>query len=132
MVNVALATAAAPTYFRPLEHSGYTLLDGGVWANNPIMLAVIEALICFDITREQVDVLSLGCGDDRYVVSQMLGNDPPVLSDHDAVGIGVNLDGTPYRAGRHRVFVVIEAHQAGLRDRCRHRIEAIEPPGIGN
>jgi patatin-like phospholipase/acyl hydrolase len=70
MVHVALATAAAPTYFRPLEHGGYTLVDGGVWANNPIMLAVIEALICFDITREQIDVLSLGCGDDRYVVSQ--------------------------------------------------------------
>jgi hypothetical protein len=70
MVNVGLATAAAPSYFRPLEHSGYTLVDGGVWSNNPIMLAVIEALICFDIDRDQIDVLSLGCGDDRYVVSQ--------------------------------------------------------------
>lgn len=70
MVNVGLATAAAPTYFRPLEHGGYTLVDGGVWANNPIMLAVIEALICFDVGRDQIDVLSLGCGDDKYVVSQ--------------------------------------------------------------
>ncbi len=70
MVNVGLATAAAPTYFRPLEHGGYTLVDGGVWANNPIMLALIEALICFDVARGQIDVLSLGCGDDRYIVSQ--------------------------------------------------------------
>jgi uncharacterized protein len=69
MVTVGLATSAAPTYFRPLEHGGYTLVDGGVWANNPIMLAVIEALICFDIGRGQIDVLSIGCGDDRYVVS---------------------------------------------------------------
>ncbi len=69
MVTVGLATAAAPTYFRPLEHGGYTRVDGGVWANNPVMLAVIEALTCFDIAREQIDVLSLGCGDDRYVVS---------------------------------------------------------------
>lgn len=69
MVDVALATAAAPSYFRPLEHNGYTLVDGGVWANNPIMLAVIEALICFNIHRDQIDVLSLGCGDDRYIVS---------------------------------------------------------------
>ena len=45
MVTVGLATAAAPSYFRPLEHGGYTLVDGGVWSNNPIMLAVIEALI---------------------------------------------------------------------------------------
>jgi uncharacterized protein len=70
MVTVGLATAAAPTYFRPLEHSGYTLVDGGVWSNNPIMLAIVEALICFDIRRDQIDVFSLGCGDDRYVVSQ--------------------------------------------------------------
>jgi patatin-like phospholipase/acyl hydrolase len=33
MVKVALATSAAPTYFRPLEHNGYTLVDGGIWAN---------------------------------------------------------------------------------------------------
>jgi predicted acylesterase/phospholipase RssA len=69
MVKVGLATSAAPTYFRPLEHNGYTLVDGGVWANNPAMLAVIEAMICFDIDRDQIDLLSLGCGEDPYVVS---------------------------------------------------------------
>jgi uncharacterized protein len=69
MVDVGLATAAAPSYFRPLEHRGYTLVDGGVWANNPIMLALIEALISFDLDRDQIDILSLGCGDDKYVVS---------------------------------------------------------------
>lgn len=71
MIKTALATAAAPTYFRPLEHNGYTLVDGGVWANNPIMLAVIEAMICFDVSWDQIDVLSLGCGDDPYVVSPL-------------------------------------------------------------
>jgi patatin-like phospholipase/acyl hydrolase len=70
MVTVGLATAAAPSYFQPLEHEGYTLVDGGVWANNPVMLGVIEALTCFDIDRDQIDVLSLGCGDDKYVVSK--------------------------------------------------------------
>jgi uncharacterized protein len=70
MVTVGLATSAAPTYFRPLQHGGYTLVDGGVWANNPTMLAVVEALICFDVGRDQIDVLSVGCGDDPYVVSQ--------------------------------------------------------------
>jgi uncharacterized protein len=70
MVDVGLATAAAPSYFRPLEHRGYTLVDGGVWANNPIMLALIEALTCFDVGRDRIDIFSLGCGDDRYVVSQ--------------------------------------------------------------
>lgn len=71
MVDVGLATAAAPTYFRPLKHNGYTLVDGGVWSNNPIMLAVVEALICFDIARDKIDVLSIGCGNDKYVVSKV-------------------------------------------------------------
>jgi patatin-like phospholipase/acyl hydrolase len=69
MVTVGLATAAAPTFFRPLASAGYTFVDGGVWANNPIMLGVVEALTCFDLRRDQVEVLSLGCGDDPYVVT---------------------------------------------------------------
>jgi uncharacterized protein len=69
MITVGLATAAAPTYFRPLEHRGYVLVDGGVWINNPVMLAVIEALTCFDIGCDQIDVLTVGCGDDPFVVS---------------------------------------------------------------
>jgi len=69
MVNIALATSAAPSYYRPLEQGGYLLLDGGVWVNNPTMLAVIEALTCFHLDPARVKVLSLGCGDDPYVVS---------------------------------------------------------------
>ena len=45
-------------------------MDGGVWANNPIMLAVIEAMTCYDVTRDQIHVLSIGCGDNRYAVSR--------------------------------------------------------------
>src|ERR1044071_1874453 len=60
------------------------------------------------------------------------GDDPPVLADHDAIGIGVDLDRAPDRAGSHRVLVVVEAHQAGLRDRCRHCVESVEPARIGN
>lgn len=69
MVDVGLATSAAPTYFRPLDHGGYRLVDGGVWANNPTMIGVIEALTCFTISPDQIDVLSLGCGNEPYVVS---------------------------------------------------------------
>lgn len=70
MVNVGLATSAAPSYFQSHKQGGYTLVDGGVWANNPSMLAVIEALTAFDIERDQIDVLSIGCGDDHYVVTE--------------------------------------------------------------
>ncbi|SHM56715.1 Patatin-like phospholipase [Paracoccus solventivorans] len=69
MVTIGLATAAAPTFFRPLERGGYLLVDGGVWANNPVMLAVIEALTCFTVESNQIDVLTIGGGDDPYIIS---------------------------------------------------------------
>src|SRR5208282_5983746 len=62
----------------------------------------------------------------------MLGDGPPVLADYDALGIGMNLDRTPDRMGSYGVPVVVEAHQAGLRDRSGNDVEPIEPAGIGN
>jgi patatin-like phospholipase/acyl hydrolase len=67
MAHVAKTTSAAPAHFRPvISESGHEFIDGGVWANNPIMLAVADALACFDIRREQIKVLSLGCGQEHY------------------------------------------------------------------
>jgi patatin-like phospholipase/acyl hydrolase len=61
-VNVALATAAAPTYFPAhVAPTGVTLLDGGLWANNPSMVGVVEALAILDQPRDAIRVLSLGC-----------------------------------------------------------------------
>jgi patatin-like phospholipase len=68
MLKVALATSAAPSYYRPLRAAGYTFVDGGVWANNPVMIALVEALASFDVSREQIRILSLGCGEGLYSV----------------------------------------------------------------
>lgn len=66
MVDVALMTAAAPVYFQAFDHDGYRYVDGGVWANNPTMIAVVEALTVFEIEPEQLRILSLGCGREPY------------------------------------------------------------------
>jgi uncharacterized protein len=34
------------------------------------MIALIDVLSCFDVPRESVRILSLGCGDDAYVVDR--------------------------------------------------------------
>jgi hypothetical protein len=44
MVDVALATSSAPTYFPVHEHNEFLYADGGVWANNPSMCGLLEAL----------------------------------------------------------------------------------------
>ena len=49
-VDVALATSAAPTYFPIAELPSYNnkqFIDGGVWANNPSQVGLIEALTHF-------------------------------------------------------------------------------------
>ena len=62
MWAVAMATSAAPTYFPafrlPGDHT--RLMDGGVWANNPAMVGVTEAVSMFGQRLEDIRVLSLG------------------------------------------------------------------------
>lgn len=64
-VDVALATSAAPTYFPLAEipHYDYKqFVDGGVWANNPSMIGLIEALTYFvgkDKEYDGIQILSI-------------------------------------------------------------------------
>jgi patatin-like phospholipase/acyl hydrolase len=59
-VNVALATSAAPTYLPSMPLDGARLIDGGVWANNPAMVALTEAVGPLSIPLQQIRVFSLG------------------------------------------------------------------------
>ena len=62
MVDVALATTAAPTYFPTHKGVGQALyIDGGLWANNPVGNAVVEAISWLGISPQRIRVLSLGC-----------------------------------------------------------------------
>jgi uncharacterized protein len=57
MVDAAHATSAAPTYFEPVRLDGATLIDGGVFAVNPSLVAYAEL-------RGKLDLLlSLGTGE---------------------------------------------------------------------
>lgn len=75
MVKVALSTSAAPTYFKPLDDDGYYFLDGGLWANDPIMVGLTDALTSFDVDRGNVRILSISCGESPFTVKkkQMTG-----------------------------------------------------------
>lgn len=66
MADAALATSAAPTYFPPYhvtdDNLGY-FVDGGVFANNPSIVAISEALYSGAATDlGSIRMLSLGTG----------------------------------------------------------------------
>ncbi len=59
--KVALATTAAPTFFPACRHIDYLrLIDGGMWANNPTMLGIVEAMSVLEVPLVKIQVLSLG------------------------------------------------------------------------
>jgi uncharacterized protein len=61
-VEVGLATAAAPTYFAGYDSAKHiTLVDGGLWANDPVALAVVEGITLLGWKSEEIHVLSIGC-----------------------------------------------------------------------
>lgn len=71
MRDAARASAAAPTYFPPafinpigFPDERYSLIDGGVFANNPAGLAFVEATKIFPDEHDFL-VLSLGTGEPR-------------------------------------------------------------------
>jgi uncharacterized protein len=70
--HVALATAAAPTYFTAAKIANMvaesSYFDGGVWANSPAMAAIIEAVCFLRIPLERIDVLSVGTTDEPFTV----------------------------------------------------------------
>lgn len=73
-VDVALATAAAPTYLPGHQlSSGVSLLDGGIWANNPVGLAVVEAISTLNWSRDELFVLSIGCSEEVISIPEDSG-----------------------------------------------------------
>ena len=60
--DAILASCAAPLYFDPRRVGEYLLADGGLWANNPTIIAVTEAMSKFRRPLGDIRVLSVGTG----------------------------------------------------------------------
>ena len=74
--KVAMATSAAPTYFAPystdyidldgLDKPFRNKVDGGVMANNPTIIGLLEATKAFGKSLEELEILSLGTGYKKF------------------------------------------------------------------
>lgn len=59
LVDVALATSAAPSYYPIHEHNGFLYTDGGVWANNPSLCGLLEAIDYYVGAGKEFDDFSI-------------------------------------------------------------------------
>ena len=106
-VDAAMATAAAPTFFRQhITANDVGLVDGGLWANNPTGIAVVEAISTLGWPADKLKVLSIGCLEDIKVVREAYGAArlaPQLASlfmagqSHGSLGIAHILTGDPHQ-----------------------------------
>ncbi len=57
--EVARVTSAAPTYFeaaRPEARFGAQFIDGGVWANSPCLVGLVEAVTFLGVPLDKIDI----------------------------------------------------------------------------
>lgn len=104
--DAAMATAAAPTYFaQHITANDVGLVDGGLWANNPTGIAVVEAISTLGWPASDLKVLSIGCLEDIKEVQEAYGAArlaPQLASlfmagqSHGSLGIAHILTGDPH------------------------------------
>lgn len=74
MIDIGLATSAAPTYFPSILIENNQYVDGGIFANNPSMIAYTEAVDHFlnkthaidgqNLNYNGIHLLSIGLPDE--------------------------------------------------------------------
>jgi len=117
-VDAALATAAAPTYVpHHISQHCVGLLGGGIWANNPVAIAVVEAVTLLGWPPDSLHVLSLGCLEETYTVPKCAGLGtlgPKIVKlfmdgqSHGAMGIAKLLTGHEHeRTAIHRINHIV-------------------------
>ena len=121
-IDAAMATAAAPTYFRRHRTTDEVgLTDGGTWSNNPIALAVVEAITLLGWSRSDLHVLSLGCGEEVYLIGEAPGWGS-LATDLSRLFMGRTV---PWRHGHRQT-----ADRASARTRSDFPVLPLRPEGL--
>lgn len=107
VVDVALATSAAPTFFPLHRIGGEMFADGGLYANAPDHLALHEAEHFLGQASGTVSVLSVGTTTSRFALSN---------------AIGVNMGWMGWMDGQRLPNVMIAAQQENTNYMMRHRL----------
>ena len=102
--DVALATAAAPTFLPAHRMEAHRLIDGGVWANNPTLVGVAE---CFDrLGGEPGRIRVLNVGTTSEIRERRISLDNGGLLTWRLDGLDVMLRGQCLAATNHAQLIL--------------------------
>lgn len=107
VVDVALATSAAPTYFPIHRIGGEMFADGGLYANSPDELALHEAEHFLRQPRTEIRMLSIGTTTAKFSFSN---------------AVNANLGWMGWMAGHRLTSAMIASQQLNVDYMMRHRL----------
>ena len=117
-----MATSAAPTFLpQHTTKQSVSLIDGGIWANNPAAIAVVEAIAVLRWPPESIHLLSIGCLDETYTVHKQSG-----LGRIGLKAIKLFMDGQSHGALGVAKLLLGDEHDR----RSLHRIDQTVPQNI--
>lgn len=73
VADAVLASCSAPTFFAPHKVGNYRLADGGIWANNPTLVAAVDAVRRCRVELSRIRILSIGTGAERFTYPRRPG-----------------------------------------------------------
>jgi uncharacterized protein len=64
--DAVLSSCSAPVYFPPNNvENRYLSIDGGLWANNPSLVCITEAVHYFNTNLNEINIISVGTGQQK-------------------------------------------------------------------
>ncbi len=136
--KVAAATAAAPLYFPAFSvHEHDAKVDGGLWANNPALVGVVEAL-SLGYKLEEIMVLSLGTGKVPFYMAPEVAKRAGLFQWFRSVILRLRLRGACQGQSLGDLLLVVQSeainNQVGVLHRWAglkeyYRINSDLPPG---
>jgi predicted acylesterase/phospholipase RssA len=127
-VDIALATSAAPTFFKPSEleeHEGNVYIDGGVWANCPALAAVVEAHHFLGAALPSIQVLSIGTTSESSATLNKLDRGPLSWLSYGALRWAPRLLGVMFQAQMENALSTASLLTQGN----LYRVDQITPEG---
>ncbi|HDR0691590.1 TPA: patatin-like phospholipase family protein, partial [Pasteurella multocida] len=114
IVDVALATSAAPTYFKRHRIGENEYIDGGLFANSPSLVGLHEAEIFFEYPINQVKILSIGTLSSKKTINPKT-NKKGGLSDWG--------EGNVLKSASNIIDITLSSQQLFMNQLVKHRLK---------